>query len=102
MIHVIATVELKPNCRDKFLNILRENVPRVKAEAGCLAYAPAVDLDSGLPVQAAIRENVVTLVEAWENLDALLAHLKTPHMADFRKASKDYVVGMAVQVLKPV
>jgi len=41
-------------------------------------------------------------VEAWENLDALLAHLKTPHMADFRKASKDYVVEMAVQVLKPV
>ena len=49
MIHVIATIERKPNYREDFLKVLRDNVPRVKAEAGCLGYEPAVDIDSGLP-----------------------------------------------------
>ena len=101
MIHVIATIQLKPGCRKDYLKILGKNVPKVKAEAGCLAYEPAVDVDSGLPAQGPIRPDVVTLVEAWENLDALLAHLKTAHMAAYREAVKDYVLGLQVQVLNP-
>ena len=102
MIQVIATIELKPDCLDEFLAILHENVPKVKAEEGCLAYEPSVDVDSGLPVQGEIRQNTVTLVEAWINLDALHAHLKTPHMATYREAVKDYVQDVRLQVLQPV
>ena len=102
MIQVIATIELKPGCRDEFLPQLKANVPKVKAEDGCLAYDPFVDVDSGLPVQGEIRENVVTLVEVWRNIDALLAHLKTPHMADYREAVKDMVVNVTIQVLAPL
>jgi len=102
MIQVIATIELKPGCRDEFLPRLNANVPKVKAEDGCLAYDPFVDVDSGLPVQGAIRENVVTLVEAWSSVEALLAHLKAPHMADYRDAVKDMVVKVTIQVLKPL
>ena len=102
MIQVIATIELNPDCLDKFLPILHENVPRVKAEEGCLAYEPSVDLDSGLPVQGEIRPNTVTLVEAWADLDALHAHLKTPHMATYREAVKDFVRDVRIQVLQPV
>lgn len=102
MIQVIATIELNPDCLDKFLPILNENVPKVKAEEGCLAYEPSVDVDSGLPVQGEIRQNTVTLVEAWVNLEVLHAHLKTPHMAAYREAVKDYVQEVRLQVLKPV
>jgi len=102
MIQVIATIELKPDCIDKYLPILNENVPRVKAEEGCLAYGPTVDLDSGLPAQGELRPNTVTLVEAWTSLEALHAHLKTPHMATYREAVKDYVQNVRLQVLKPV
>ncbi len=102
MIQVIATIELKPDCLDKYLAVLHENVPKVKAEEGCLAYEPTVDIDSGLPVQGEIRQNTVTLVEAWVNLDALHAHLKTPHMATYREAAKDYVQNVRLQVLQPV
>ena len=102
MIQVIATVELKPDCRDAYLRILNENVPRVKAEAGCLTYGPSIDVDSGLPVQGGIRPNVVTLVEAWTDLDALHAHLKAPHMIEYREAVKNYVTDVRIQVLKPV
>ena len=102
MIQVIATIELKPDCLDKFLAILHGNVPKVKAEEGCLAYEPSVDVDSGLPVQGEIRPNTVTIVEAWINLDGLHAHLKTPHMAAYREAVKDYVRDVRLQVLQPV
>jgi quinol monooxygenase YgiN len=102
MIQVIATIELKTGCRDDFLIQLNNNVPKVKAEEGCLAYDPSIDLDSGLPVQGEIRPNVVVLIEAWTDLDALHAHLKTPHMAAYREAVKDYVTNVGLQVLKPV
>jgi quinol monooxygenase YgiN len=100
MIQVIATIELRPGCRDDFLPVLNENVPRVKAEDGCLAYDPFVDVDSGLPVQGETRPNVVTLVEAWSSLEALHAHLRTPHMAAYREAVKDLVTDVRIQVLK--
>ena len=45
---------------------------------------------------------VVTVVEAWTDLDALNAHLKTPHMAEYREAAKNYVKDIRIQVLKPV
>ena len=102
MIHVIATIELKPDCRDAYLKILSENVPKVKAEDGCQAYGPTIDMESGLPIKSEIRENVVTIVEAWESLEALHAHLKTEHMAVYREAVTDYVAGVEIRVLKPV
>ena len=102
MIQVIATIELKPDCLDDYLAILHKNVPNVKAEEGCLAYEPSVDVDSGLPVQGDIRQNTVTIVEAWVSLDALHAHLKTSHMAAYREAVKDYVQDVRLQVLQPV
>ena len=45
MIHVIATIELKPGYREDYLKILKENVPKVKAEDGCLAYEPTIDIE---------------------------------------------------------
>ena len=102
MIHVIATIELKPGCRAEYLKALKSNVPHVKAEDGCLAYEPTIDIESGLPIKSEIRNHVVTIVEAWETLEALHAHLKTGHMAAYREAVQDYVAGLSVRVLKPV
>jgi quinol monooxygenase YgiN len=101
MIYVIATIELKSGCREAFLDIFHRNIPNVKAEKGCIRYEPTVDVDSGLPVQIGLRDDVVTIVEAWEDLDALQAHLKTPHMAAYREEVKDLVNQVSLQVLKP-
>lgn len=84
MIYVLATSELNDGCREKFLEILKANVPNVLAEAGCVMYVPNIDFPSGLSVQKEVRENVVTIIEGWESMDHLMAHLKTPHMAEFR------------------
>ena len=101
MVHVIATIEVVEGKRDKFISIFKENLPNVLAEDGCLDYGPTVDLDSGIPVQMPVRDNVVTVVEQWESMDHLNAHLAAPHMATYREQVKDVVTGVTLQILEP-
>lgn len=101
MIHVLATVEVKPGHRDAFLAEFHRVVPLVLAEAGCLAYGATIDVDSGLPVQLPPRENVVVIVEQWTDLAALRAHIGAAHMAEYRVRIKDLVVHTKLQVLQP-
>ncbi len=101
MIHVIATIELAAGKREAFLAEFRRVVPLVKAEAGCLDYGPAIDVPSGLAAQPPVREDVVTVIERWENLEALRAHLAAPHMQDYRARVKGLVARTQVQVLQP-
>ena len=102
MIQVVTTVDVRPDCLASFLSLLGENIPLVKAEQGCLAYEPMVDIDSGMPTQGANRENTVILVEAWESMDALRTHLQAPHMASFREVAKELVERVSHQVLQPL
>ena len=55
---------------------------------------------AGIPVQV-LNENLVTILETWESLPALHAHLQAPHMADYRQKVKDMVLGMKLSVLSP-
>src|SRR4051812_33389393 len=102
MIHVVATIQLAPGTRDRFLEEFRAVQPAVRAETGCVEYGPAVDVPTSIPVQEPVRTDVVTVIEKWASLDALQAHLKAPHMADYRVKVKDYVRGVRLQILEPV
>lgn len=101
MIRVVATIELKPGFREAYLSELLKIVPDVKAEQGCISYEPMVDFDSGLAVQTPLREDVVTVIEAWQDLDSLMVHFKTSHMLRYREAVKDFVKGLSLEVLTP-
>ncbi len=101
MIHVIASIELAPGTRDKFLLEFRKLVPEVKAEAGCLAYGPAIDAETDIPTQARIGLDKVVIVEQWESIAALKAHAVAPHMQAYRVRVKEFVKGMELRVLAP-
>ena len=100
MIHVIATIRTAPGRRDDFLAAFRELVPQVRAEVGCIEYGPAVDLDTPINSKPA-RTDVVTVVEKWENVEALQDHLAAPHMRQYKERVKDIVQGLEIQVLEP-
>jgi quinol monooxygenase YgiN len=102
MIHVIASVTLKDNARGAFLEQLHRNVPNVLAEPGCRRYQPAADIASGLTAQGDLRDDVVTILESWDSIEALHRHLKTPHMAAYREATRKLVSDVRLQVLQPV
>lgn len=102
MIHVIATIEVAPGRMGDFLEALRGNLPHVLAEEGCVAYEPTRDVDTGIPAQGGVRPDVVTMVERWETLAALRAHLQAPHMHAFREKVKDCVARVNLQITEPV
>ena len=99
MIYVISSIRVKPGKRDAFLEIFKANVQTVLAEKGCIDYMPTIDVDAGLPPQV-LDPNVVTIIERWERLEDLHAHLKSPHMAAYREKVKDIVEGMSLKVLE--
>jgi len=101
MIHVIATVILKPGCRDAYLDIIRRNVSNVKAEEGCLVYEPTVDTETDIPVHEKAGDDVVTIIEAWESVGALKDHFEAPHMLSYREKAKDLISKVSIRVLQP-
>jgi quinol monooxygenase YgiN len=100
MICVLASIRLRAGERTRFLEIFKSYVPTVRQEAGCLEYFPALDCDAGLPVQL-LDENVVTIIEKWQDLAALQAHLATPHMLEYRGKVQDLVLETSLKVLQP-
>ena len=98
MISVIASIRVKAGTRSEFLEIFKANVPKVREEKGCLEYFPAVDIVADLPVQS-LEENLVTVIEKWESVQALQDHLVAPHMQAYSERVKDIVVDVSLKVL---
>lgn len=101
MIYVIATVTVVDGKRPDFLEEFQKIVPQVQKESGCIEYGPTIDVDTGIPAQKLVRDNVVTIMEKWEGIEVLQAHLKAPHMTTYRTRVKDIVVSTEIRILRP-
>lgn len=101
MIHVIASIRTAPGRRDDVLKLFSAIVPQVLAEAGCIQYETAVDLENVIDGQPPARPDMVTVVEKWQDPAALRAHLAAQHMHQFREKVKDIVAGVEIRVLQP-
>jgi quinol monooxygenase YgiN len=99
MIRVIASIRVKSGRLTEFLEIFKSNVPNVREERGCIEYSPFVDIDADLPPQR-LDENIVTIVEKWESLEALRDHLKAPHMLAYKEKVKNIVEDVSLKVLQ--
>ncbi len=101
MIYVVATIEIAEGKRDAFLAEFHKIVPLVREEQGCLEYGPATDVESNIAAQTSPRDNVVVVMEKWEDIEALEAHLIAPHMLTYRETVKELVVRAELQILGP-
>ena len=101
MIIVIATIDLAEGGRADFLEHFHAVTPAVRDEAGCIEYGPTEDVETSIPAQGDVRPNTVTVVEKWESVEALEAHLVAPHMVEYRGKVKDLVRSVSLQVLQP-
>lgn len=99
MIHVIASIGVKPGKRAEFIEIFKKNVPNVLAENGCVEYIPAIDTESGIDAQWK-DETVVTVIEKWKTIEALHAHLEAPHMEQFHNDTTKLTEDVSLTILE--
>lgn len=77
MIVVNVEVTIEPGAADKARDAVKAMEHATRKEAGCLTYAFSVDIsDPGM----------IRVTERWESMDAIKAHMASPHMADFQRA----------------
>jgi quinol monooxygenase YgiN len=98
MINVIASLHIKQGRVAEFLEIFKANVPNVLQEKGCIEYVPTTDLATGLAVQDT-DANVVTIVEKWNSVEDLRAHLGAPHMAAYSEKVKGMLEKRSIKIL---
>src|SRR5437763_15175637 len=100
MIHVVAIITAKPGQRATVLEHFQANVPAVHAEAGCIEYGAAVDVEK--MGTAAYGPDSFVVIEKWESEDHLKAHAAAPHMKASGAMTRDMLASRTIHVLKPV
>ena len=98
MIHVIASIRVKSGKRDILIEYLKSNIPNVIKEKGCIEYNSTIDMDFQIDNQV-FDENMVTIIEKWENFDTLKKHMNAPHMLTYRENVKDFVENTSLKIL---
>ena len=100
MIHVVAVLTAKPGQRETVLKHFAANRPNVLAEAGCIEYGAAADLEN--MGTAAYGPDTFVVIEKWESPDHLKAHAAAPHMKAYGAKTRDMLAGRVIHVLAPV
>lgn len=75
MIVVIGTFRFPPSIIDVLRPAMANMVTASQAEQGCIEYSYALDF---------LEPGLVRVLEKWRDRDALEAHLRTVHIAEWR------------------
>ncbi|MBL4826266.1 MAG: antibiotic biosynthesis monooxygenase [Spongiibacteraceae bacterium] len=102
MIHVIASITLKPGMKASYLKELWPVIPSIRAEQGCIEYGVVEDLLLGLPPQQESAPDTVVIIERWTDENALKTHLGAQHMVNLRKRVESIMGGVQLKVLQAV
>ena len=101
MIHVLATITTAPGQREALIQAFAKLRPLVLAEVGCIEYGTAIDAETPLPPQKKVGADALMVVEKWESIDHLLAHLDASHMHEFRETNSEIISDISLLVLDP-
>lgn len=84
MIIVHATIPIRPDCRERALELARQMTEATQSEKGCISYDFYIGLSD---------PNTLMLFQEWESMEALMAHFQTDHMDEFLKELPQVVSG---------
>jgi quinol monooxygenase YgiN len=84
MVIQLVKVSIKPNQRDRWLELIRTNASQTRAEEGCESYDVGEDLDT---------PNTFHVVERWTSLEAQYNHFRAPEFGQLMGALDDVLAG---------
>ena len=87
MIIVHGTIPIKPDSRERALQLARRMAASTQDEPGCISYDFYIGLSD---------PNTLMLFQEWESMDALAGHFQTPHMEEFLTRLPDVLAGEVV------
>lgn len=101
MLTIIADIQLRPGTehRENVLNAFRKITPVVLQEDGCCGYELLIDHESDIHYQTKIPDSI-TMLEHWESVEHLNAHLQTPHMQAYQQQVKDDVLNVKIRIMQ--
>jgi len=102
MLYVLVTMVIKEGRMQEFLALCAELRPQVLREQGCLAYDYTRETASPIGIQEPLEADRITLIERWESMDALRAHLETPHMKEAGPRMRDLRASVTARIVEPV
>ena len=80
MILVNAKITVKAGERDNAISKMQDLIKSTRLEPGCINYNLYINAED---------ENVLMVLEQWENQDVLDAHMRTEHFKAFNAAVAD-------------
>ncbi len=86
MIVINGRLPIRPETRDRAIAAIATLTTATRAETGCAEYTFSADLAD---------PSVFYFFERWESEEALKAHGKAAHMAEFMAVAADLVAGAA-------
>jgi quinol monooxygenase YgiN len=84
MIIQLVKVSIRPDQRERWLELIRANVTQTRVADGCERYDVSEDLES---------PNTFVLVEQWRDFDAQYEHFRTPDFGELMGALQDVLAG---------
>ena len=84
MIIQLVRVSIRPEQRERWLELIRMNAAQTRAEEGCESYEFSEDVEA---------QNSFAIVERWTTLEAQLGHLRRPEFGALMDTLGDVIAG---------
>lgn len=84
MVIQLVRVAIRPEQRDRWLELIRVNAAQTRAEEGCESYQITEDVES---------PNTFVIVERWASLEAQYGHFRVPEFGELMGALGDIIAG---------
>ena len=102
-VYVLCRFDLKPDADiANYTGRTLAVVPTVRAEDGCRMYTLLKDAKTDWDKPMRFGERTMWMLEKWDSVDALKAHLDTPHMKAFGPTVRPMRTASTFHVLESV
>lgn len=101
MLTIIAEIQIRSGAKhyENVCHAFKKITPIVLLEKGCYGYELLTDYLTEVDFQTKVPDSI-TLLEHWESMQHLKAHLKTAHMQAYQVQVKDDVIGVKIRIMQ--